>query len=190
MPEWARTELAVLPQSFASIEERMAVVIRFSRLNFERGTGGPFAAGVFEQKGGKLLSIGVNRVVSMQCSSAHAEVMALSIAQKMIGTYDLGGADLQYHQLVINWRPCSMCYGATLWSGVRSLVIAGSDKELEKITGFDEGPMPADWRGELEARNIQVFDNVLREQAVATFRDFAASNSLVYNARLGSAMSK
>ena len=45
------------------------------------------------------------------------------------------------HELVVNWRPCVQCYGATLWSGVRRLVIAGSGPELEELTSFDEGPM-------------------------------------------------
>ncbi|MGB1253870.1 MAG: nucleoside deaminase [Candidatus Promineifilaceae bacterium] len=185
MPDWASAELAALPTHMPTMEERMRTVIRFSRLNFERGTGGPFAAGVFEKESGKLVVIGVNRVLPTGCSSAHAEVMALSLAQQLLGTYDLGGAEQPTHQLVVNWRPCAMCYGATIWSGVRSLVIAGSDAALEEITGFDEGPMPADWVGEFEKRGIDVTDNFLRDEAVAVFRDFAASGALVYNGRLG-----
>ena len=53
-----------------------------------------------------------------------------------------------------------MCYGATLWSVVRSLVIAGSGPELEQLTGFDEGPVPADWAGELRHRGIAVTPGV------------------------------
>lgn len=185
MPEWASAEIAALPTHMPTIEERMRAVIRFSRLNFEHGTGGPFAAGVFERDTGKLIVIGVNRVLPTGCSSAHAEVMTLSLAQKLLDTYDLGGAEQPAHQLVVNWRPCAMCYGATIWSGVRSLVIAGSDAALEEITGFDEGPMPADWVGELEKRGIEVTDNLLRDEAIAVFHDFAASDALVYNGRLG-----
>jgi tRNA(Arg) A34 adenosine deaminase TadA len=163
----------------------MAAVIRFSRLNFEHGTGGPFAAGVFERNSGKLLVIGVNRVMASNCSSAHAEVMALSLAQKLLGTYDLGGPDLSAHQLVVNWRPCAMCFGAVLWSGVRSLVIAGSGPELEEITGFDEGPVHPDWEAELAKRGIALVDNVLTEEALQVYRDFAASGNIVYNSRQG-----
>ena len=45
-----------------------------------------------------------------------------------------------------------MCYGAVLWSSVRSLVIADSEKALEEITGFDEGPIHPDWKEELKRR--------------------------------------
>lgn len=185
LPGWAVKRLAQLPAYLPSLDERMAAVIEFSRLNFVNGTGGPFAAGVFERDSGRLVVIGVNRVVASNCSSAHAEIMALSLAQQRLGTYDLGGAGLPAHQLVVNWRPCAMCYGAVPWSGVRSLVVAGDGPELEAITGFDEGPCHPDWRRELEKRDIEVVQDVLRDEAIAVYREFAASRPLVYNARLG-----
>ena len=185
LPEWAVADLAAMPTVFATLEERMTSVINFSRKNFEMGTGGPFAAGVFERDSGKLMVIGVNRVVPSNCSSAHAEVMALSLAQKMLGTFDLGGVGLPDYQLVVNWRPCAMCYGAVLWSGVRSLVIAGSGPELEELTGFDEGPIHPDWQAEIEKRGVEVINHINTAAATAVFRDFGASGSLVYNGRLG-----
>ena len=133
----------------------------------------------------KVVVIGVNRVVPFNCSSAHAEVMAISLAQKRLGVYDLGAAGLPAHQIVVNWRPCAMCLGAVLWSGVRSLVIAGDGPELEAITGFDEGPVHSQWQNELAARGIEVVNNVLNEEAIAGYKQFAASEAFVYNARLG-----
>lgn len=186
LPDWAVIDLAAMPSFFPTLGERMTAVIGFSRKNFEMGTGGPFAAGVFERESGKLVVIGVNRVVPSNCSSAHAEVMALSLAQKQLGTFDLGGTGLPDYQLVVNWRPCAMCYGAVLWSGVRSLAIAGSGPELETITGFDEGPIHPNWQTELEKRGVEVINHVETAAATAVFRDFAASGSLVYNGRLGS----
>ncbi|MBW4439055.1 MAG: nucleoside deaminase [Pleurocapsa minor GSE-CHR-MK-17-07R] len=184
-PDWAAEELEKMPAVMPTVEERMAAVIRFSRLNFERGTGGPFAAGVFERDTGKRVVISANRVVAHNCSSAHAEVMTLSLAQQILGTYDLGGPGMPAYQFVVNWRPCAMCFGATLWSGIRELVISGSGPELEAITGFDEGPVHPDWENELAKRGISLINNVLRDEAIAVYRDFAASQALVYNARQG-----
>ena len=158
LPDWTIDELARLPEFLPTREERMAAVIRFSRLNIEHGTGGPFAAGVFERDSGRVVVVGVNRVLDSGFSSAHAEVMTLSVA---------------------------MCFGATLWSGIRSLVISGSDPELEEITGFDEGPITPDWEAELLKRGITVTNNVLREEAMAVFRQFRDSRQFVYNARQG-----
>lgn len=185
LPDWALRENEALPASLPTLEERMAVVIRFSRLNFERGTGGPFAAGVFERDTGAPVLVGVNRVMPLRCSSAHAEVTALTLAQQRLGSWDLGAPGLPAHQLVVNWCPCAMCYGAVIWSGIRSLVIAGSGPQLEEITGFDEGPIHPQWQQELARRGIALVDNLLQAEALAVFRDFAASGSHVYNARQG-----
>jgi len=135
MPPWFDAYTSTLPECIVSSTDRMALIIELSRLNIEHDTGGPFAAGVFELKSGRIISLGVNRVCAHDCSSAHAEVMALSLAQKRLGTYDLGGPDLPEHELVVNWLPCCMCYGATIWSGVKRLTIAGHGPELEEITG-------------------------------------------------------
>jgi len=185
LPDWAPAELRQLPEVLPGLEARMATVLRFARLNTEYQTGGPFAAGVFERDSGRVISIGVNRVIPHNCSAAHAEIMALSLAQQRLGVYDLGGPGLPPHQLVVNWSPCAMCFGAVLWSGIRSLAIAGADPAMMAITGFDEGPMPADWRGELAQRGIELIEGVLREEALADFRVFAASNPIVYNGRRG-----
>ena len=185
MPKWSIQAMNDLPSHLPSLEERMAAVIDFSRRNFLNNTGGPFAAGVFERDTGKVVVIGVNRVMEHGCSSAHAEIMALSMAQKMLGTYDLGAEGLPPHELVVNWRPCAMCFGAVLWSGVRALTIAGEGPEVEEITGFDEGPITEDWRGELKQRGITLNENILRDEAIAAYKEFAASQNFVYNARLG-----
>lgn len=186
LPDWADKELeSMRGKIYETLEDRMKPVIRFSRLNFEYDTGGPFAAGIYERDTGKLLVIGVNRVVPLNMSSAHAEVVTISLAQNMLNTFDLGGEGLPAYQLVVNWRPCAMCYGAVPWSGIRSLVIAGSGNEVEDITGFDEGPIHPNWKEELEKRGIEVTDNVLNAESIEVFRDFAKSDRLVYNGRLG-----
>lgn|GEM_PF-52854 len=191
MPDWAQEFLAQLTVlHFPTLEERMRLALRFARKNFECDTGGPFAAAVFERDSGKLLAVGVNRVTANNCSSAHAEIMALSLAQKAAGTYDLGAVGQPPHQLVVNWRPCAMCFGAVLWSGVRSLVIAGSGPELEAFTGFDEGPLHPEWSKELHKRGIQLDDNVLREESISLFRSFRESGKFVYNARQGAVSGK
>ena len=183
LPDWVEPELNKHPDVFPTLEDRMKLVISFSKMNIDNKTGGPFAAGVFETKTGKLVAVGVNRVVPLGCSTAHAEIVALSFAQKKLGVYDLGEPVLPDHQLVVNWCPCVMCYGAILWSGITSLVIAGSSPEMENITGFDEGPMHPDWVNELEKRGISLIDNLLKEKACKVFNYFAEKGELVYNAR-------
>jgi tRNA(Arg) A34 adenosine deaminase TadA len=185
LPEWLVAILTELPVYYATAEKRMGLVLELARRNALEDSGGPFAAGVFEYKTGRLVAVGVNRVVPSHCSSAHAEVIALSLAQSRLQVYDLGGPEQPAFELVVNWRPCAMCFGAVLWSGIRRLTIAGSGPELEALTGFDEGPMHRQWRAELARRGIILTEDVLRREAIDLFRWFATSGRIVYNARQG-----
>jgi tRNA(Arg) A34 adenosine deaminase TadA len=182
LPDWLLGELDQLPDVLPTAEERMDVVNALADRNWREGNGGPFAAIVVEAASGRLVSAGVNVVLSSGLSSMHAEVTAIGLAQTALGRWDLGaeGAELE---LVVNWRPCVMCYGATMWSGVRSLVVAGDGPELEQLSGFDEGPVVADWAAQFEARGIRVTTGVRRDEATDVFRAYGASESTVYNAR-------
>lgn len=185
LPDWAIAENQALPECLVDVEDRMRAVMRFARLNFEQDTGGPFAAGIFEKESGKVVVIGVNRVVPMNVSSAHAEIVAISLAQTMLKTFDLGGPGMPAYQLVVNGRPCAMCFGSIPWSGVRSVAIGASGDQIESLTGFDEGPIHPDWKQELEQRGIEVIEHVLADEACRLFRDFGNSGLPVYNGRTG-----
>jgi len=190
LPTWIDDELTDVPAVLPGREDRMRLVHRLADRNWREGNGGPFAALVAEQDSGRIVSVGVNVVLTSGVSVAHAEVLALGLAQTATGSWDLGGKGMPGHELVVNWRPCVQCYGATMWSGVRGLVVAGEGPELEEITTFDEGPVREDWAGQFEERGIQVVGDVLREEALAVFRAYReavdADEVDVYNARGGS----
>lgn len=185
LPAWVEEEMARRPAVYPTLADRIQLTVDLSRLNVEHDTGGPFGAAVFEETSGKLVSVGINRVVPCSVSCAHAEFVALSLAQQKLGSFDLGASGMPAHQLVVNWRPCTMCYGSVIWSGVRSLALAGSGVAVEEITGFDEGPIVDNWIEELNRRGIEVFDNQNREAALEVFRYFRDSAKTVYNARRG-----
>jgi tRNA(Arg) A34 adenosine deaminase TadA len=182
LPDWLVADLSSIPSVLPTLEDRMDLVNELADRNWRAGNGGPFAAIVVDATTGALVAAGVNVVLSSGLSSQHAEVTTIGLAQKALGRWDLG-ADGAHLQLVVNWRPCVMCYGATMWSGVRSLVVAGDGPELEALSGFDEGPVVDDWAAQFEARGIAVTIGVRRDEAVAVFRAYGDSDSLVYNAR-------
>lgn len=182
LPAWLLDGLDELPAVLPTLEDRMDLVNALADRNWREGSGGPFAAIVVDAATGELVSAGVNVVLASGLSSMHAEVTTLSLAQTALGRWDLGadGADLE---LVVNWRPCVMCYGATMWSGVRSLVVAGEGPLLEELTKFDEGPVVDDWAAQFEARGIRVSIGTRHDEAVDVFRAYGDSDSIVYNAR-------
>ncbi|MFJ9118593.1 nucleoside deaminase [Streptomyces sp. NPDC102394] len=190
LPAWIDEELADVPAVLPGREERMRLVHRPADRNWRAVDGGPFAALVAERDTGRIVSVGVNVVLASGVSSAHAEVLALALAQRATGSWKLGGEGLPAHELVVNWRPCVQCYGATLWSGVRRPVVAGAGPELEELTTFDEGPLRTDWAEQFEERGIEVVGDLLREEALTVFRAYReavdAGDIVVYNARGGS----
>ena len=182
LPDWVLPFARRYDAPTDTSEQRMALVHELANRNFVAGNGGPFAAVVADAATGEIVSIGVNVVLSSGLSSAHAEVTALSLAQAALGSWDLAAVRPGL-ELVVNWRPCAMCFGAVLWSGVQRLVVAGDGPELERLTGFDEGPVVSDWAAQLAARGIAVEQDVLRDGAIATYTAYGDSRSLVYNAR-------
>jgi tRNA(Arg) A34 adenosine deaminase TadA len=185
LPDWLNDLLAGPAIVIADPGERMAFVIGLSQQNVEHASGGPFAAAVFETKSGRLLGAGVNRVEPLNCSPAHAEMMAVAFAQKNLGSWDLGSDPARPAELTASSQPCLMCLGATLWSGVTRLVFAASAADVTAILGFDEGPLPAAWPQELEKRGIAVEAGILRAEAAAVLELYKEKQGTIYNSRQG-----
>jgi tRNA(Arg) A34 adenosine deaminase TadA len=184
LPEWAKQELAGEPRVWATVEQRMEWVIALAWRNVAEGTGGPFAAGVFERASGRVVSCGVNQVMAQCSSAAHAEMLALSLAQQKLGVYDLGGVGQRAYELVSSVEPCAMCLGAIPWSGVRYVVCGARDEDARAV-GFDEGDKPADWVEALGRRGIGVTRDVLREEAAGVLRRYQEIGGVIYNGGQG-----
>ncbi len=182
LPEWIDRFLTGYPGYIPSIKDRMTFVIEAAQRNISTGTGGPFAAAVFEIESGKLISLGVNLVTSQGLSILHAEMVAFALAQKKIGSYDLGRHDLAAHELVTSIEPCAMCFGAIPWSGVRRVIAGARDSDARSI-GFDEGPKMKDWRIELEKRGIATICDVSREAAAQVLLNYSLQGGRIYNSR-------
>jgi len=148
---------------YASDEDKVGLAIALSAGNLEHRTGGPFGAVVFDGEG-RVVAAGVNRVVPHNCSVAHAEIMAYMSAQQRLQRFRLNEGGGRYI-LASSAQPCCQCYGATVWAGVDELLIGARSSDVEELTEFDEGPLPADWMGELERRGIAVRTDILRDDA-------------------------
>jgi tRNA(Arg) A34 adenosine deaminase TadA len=178
-PIWVFT-VADFERTYDTRESRMGLAIALASENIEREWGGPFGAAVFESQTGRLVSIGVNSVVRMANSLWHAEVMALAMAHTRLQSFTLGAGALPPHELVTSCEPCAMCLGATLWSGVRSLICGATREDAESL-GFDEGPVTEQSYEHLAARGVTVTREVQRQEARAVFEEYRGRGGVVYN---------
>jgi tRNA(Arg) A34 adenosine deaminase TadA len=161
-----------------TVENRMALAIALAEENVRRDTGGPFGAIVVAEDGNRLLGAGVNLVTGAGLSLAHAEIVALSVAQAAVGSWNLGRDGRV--QLVTSCEPCAMCYGAVPWSGVVDLAW-GAHREDAERAGFDEGEKPDDWTDALRRRGISVTGGVLRAEAAAVLLRYARNDGAIYH---------
>ena len=181
LPEWIDDFLKQYQFPLVSNEERMRFVLKLTLQNIEKTTGGPFGAAVFEKESGQLVSVGVNVVLNQGCSAAHAEMMAIMLAQQELGTHDLGIAELPEFQLVTSGKMCAMCLGSVVWSGVREVLASAQPEDVENIVGFDEGPAPADYDQQLEKRGISIIPSFLREEGCEVLQRYVDLEGVVYN---------
>jgi tRNA(Arg) A34 adenosine deaminase TadA len=184
LPDWVEAFLPPAATPFPTDDDRMALVIELARQNVRRGTGGPFAAAVFDATDHTLVAPGVNVVIPEGCSIAHAEILALALAQRRLGSYDLGTSGRRPCALTTSAAPCAMCLGAIPWSGVRR-VACGAREEDVRAVGFDEGDKPASWPRTLEARGIAVVEDVRRHEAIAVLQEYVRGGGRVYNGERG-----
>lgn len=182
LPGWVELFLESWMMPLTTVSQRMQLAVALSEENVRQETGGPFAAVVVNEETGTLVSAGVNLVITSGLSVAHAEIVALSLAQVAIGDWNLSCHDPL--QLVTTCEPCSMCFGAVPWSGVKSLVCGASTQDAE-AAGFDEGHKPDDWANSLQRRGIVVQCGVLQAEAAAVLATYQASGGAIYNASQG-----
>lgn len=177
VPKWLTAYEADQTRTFPTIESRINLAVELSQRNINENTGGPFGAAIFDLNTHTLVAAGVNLVTSAVCSIAHAEMVAIARAQHKLNTWNMAAAGR--FELASSCAPCAMCLGALPWSGISSLVCAARDRDARSI-GFDEGAKPADWSAELQNRGIAVAQDILRENAVAVLRAYAAAGGTLY----------
>ncbi len=182
LPSWLKEFFAEHSEALLSDSERMKFAIELARQNVINGTGGPFGAAVFERSSGNLVAVGVNLVVQSNCSHAHAEMLALAIAEHRLSSYTLNQPGFPGYELVSSSEPCAMCFGAIIWSGVTRLVCGASTIDA-KHAGFDEGAKPEKWIAELENRGIEVATGICRNKACAVLQLYLDNGGVVYNGR-------
>lgn len=73
----------------------------------------------------KVVTSSENQVVTLNDVTAHAELLLVQKAQKILSSLQLRNSTLY-----TSTEPCAMCSGAIYWSGIRKVVFGCSTKKL------------------------------------------------------------
>ena len=136
---------------------------------------GPFVAAVYDDKGNLVVKI-ANSVVNENCSNNHAEMNAIKAAEQKLGTFDLAPYNLK---LYVTAEPCMMCLGGIMWSGIKEVYYGVPSKDVERITGFDEGFKPH-WFREFKKRGITVYGNIEPELGEQELQRYVDNGKKIY----------
>src|SRR6266581_129580 len=98
--------------------------------NVRSGSGGPFAALIVKEN--RVIAEGTNRVTSTNDPTAHAEIMAIREACRVLADFQLTGCDLY-----TTCEPCPMCLGAIYWTRPGRIFYAANAADAA-AAGFDD----------------------------------------------------
>lgn len=138
----------------------MQVAIKLSIENVDKG-GGPFGAVVV--KDGKIIAKAANSVTLINDPTAHAEVNAIRLAAKELGTFDLSGCILY-----TSCEPCPMCLGAIYWARIDKVYYANTKDDARDIN-FDDAFIYEEILRPMNKRH-KPFIQIMREQALEAFK--------------------
>ena len=109
--------------------ELMRRAIALSEESVNNG-GGPFGAVI--ARNGEIVAEAANRVTLDNDPTAHAEVSAIRLASRKLGTFNLAGCDIY-----TSCEPCPMCLGAIYWARLDNIYYANNREDAANI-GFDD----------------------------------------------------
>jgi tRNA(Arg) A34 adenosine deaminase TadA len=98
--------------------------------NVSTGSGGPFAAVIV--KDNRVVAEGTNRVTRSNDPTAHAEIVAIREACRVLADFQLSGCDLY-----TTCEPCPMCLGAIYWARPARIFYAATAADAADA-GFDD----------------------------------------------------
>jgi tRNA(adenine34) deaminase len=136
-------------------------------------TEGEVPVGAVVVCGGDLIARAHNRPVGLGDPTAHAEILAIREASRVLGNYRLTEATLY-----VTLEPCVMCVGAIVHARVGRLVFGAADPKAGAVVSrwrlFESGAFnhrPEVVRGVLEARCGELLSGFFRGKRVKNARN-------------------
>jgi tRNA(Arg) A34 adenosine deaminase TadA len=122
----------------------------------------PFGAAIV--MGGRLICVAHNTVLRDNDPTAHAEVNAIRLAARSLGTIALHGCEM-----FTTCEPCPMCLSAIHWAKI-DRVVYGADIADATAAGFSELAMPARVLAATAGSPLRVEGGLLADQCRALFQ--------------------
>lgn len=113
----------------AGARGHMALAISKAKEGVRKGDS-PFGACIV--KGGRVIAVAHNTVLAKKDATNHAEMNAIRLACKKIGSHKLDGCTIYS-----TTEPCPMCFSAIHWAGAKAVVFGTGIRDVRRL-GFNE----------------------------------------------------
>ena len=123
----------------------------------------------------RVIGEGWNRPIGRHDPTAHAEIMALRQGGLVMQNYRLIDATLY-----VTLEPCVMCAGGIMWSGIDTVYYSVNSKDVQKLTGFDEGYKPLLWKAQFKKRGINLYGGIEESAGKASLDKYVLDGHTVY----------
>ena len=101
----------------------------------------------------------------------------IKAACEKLGTYDLSNKGLKMY---VTAEPCVMCAGGIMWSGIDTVYYSVNSKDVQKLTGFDEGYKPLLWKAQFKKRGINLYGGIEESAGKASLDKYVLDGHTVY----------
>ncbi len=116
----------------------------------------------------KIIARGYNQVETLNDSTAHAEIIALTSAFNYLGAKYLPEATIY-----VTIEPCTMCCGALYWSRIARLVYGAADPKHGGLSASSPDHLNQN-KNPLHPKTI-ITSGIYAEQCAALLKDFFKS---------------
>ncbi|MBN1633441.1 MAG: nucleoside deaminase [Ignavibacteria bacterium] len=152
-------------------KEFLMKAIELSAKNINKESGGPFGAVIV--KNGRIISTGVNRVISENDPTAHAEIEAIRKACRKLKKFRLDNCEIY-----TSCEPCPMCLSAIYWARISKIYYANTRKDAGRI-GFQDDNIYREISLKPSERTIPA-KQYLRSKAIKIFSRWKNSQNKFY----------
>ncbi len=148
--------------------------MKMAKENADRGIanneGGPFGA-VIVDKEGNIIANGNNKVLKDKDPTAHAEIVAIREACKVLNTSDLSECILY-----TSCEPCPMCLSAIIWANIKKVYYGCTKNDVANI-GFRDNDIYEFIKGNNNMLNLKQID---RDECIKTIQKYQKNSGIIY----------
>lgn len=154
------------------MKQFMQKALESALIGVRKKEGGPFGACIV--KGRRVLAVTHNTVLKNRDATCHAEVSAIRLASKKMGTWNLEGC-----KIYSTTEPCPMCFSAIHWARIREIYYGTSIEDVARL-GFNELAIHDSTLNKIGKSGMKIHPRYLRKECIKVLEEWQSVGGELY----------